>query len=98
MKVVSEHVCVCGVQRFQTDRRSLPVLWHQSLLTFVQRYRDSISSEQKDALMALLRAQRHPHITDEIRRELISAKCRDEPTVMDQSESSEAAQSTVNME
>jgi len=47
--------------------------------------------------MSLLRAQRHPQITDEIRRELLSAKCRDEPTVMDQSEPviATTAQSTV---
>lgn len=84
--------------RFQTDRRSLPVLWHQSLLTFAQRYKDSISSEQKDALLALLRAQRHPQITDEVRRELLSAKCRDEPATMDQSEAATAPQSTADME
>jgi len=91
-----------SVQRFQTDRRSLPVLWHQSLLTFAQRYKDSISSEQRDALMALLRVQRHPQITDEIRRELTSAKCRDEPTVMDESGSAAAAaaaeESAVDMD
>jgi len=86
------------VSRFQTDRRSLPVLWHQSLLTFAQRYKDSISSEQKDALLALLRAQRHPQITDEVRRELLSAKCRDEPATMDQSEAATAPQSTADME
>lgn len=79
--------------RFQTDRRSLPVLWHQSMLTFAQRYKDSISSEQRDTLLALLRVQRHPQITDEIRRELLSAKCRDEPTAMDQSEAVAAPQS-----
>jgi len=90
-----KNVCV---ERFQTDRRSLPVLWHQSLLTFAQRYKDSISSEQRDALMTLLRAQRHPQITDEIRRELLSAKCRDEPTVMDQSEPVAASQAAVEME
>jgi len=85
------------VQRFQTDRRSLPVLWHQSLLTFAQRYKDSISTEQRDALMALLRVQRHVQITDEVRRELLSAKCRDKPTAMEQSEPAAAEQCTVDM-
>jgi len=47
--------------------------------------------------MALLRAQRHPQITDEVRRELISAKCRDEPTAMDESQMAPDAQSTVSM-
>ncbi|XP_062605580.1 bystin-like [Saccostrea cucullata] len=62
---------------FQRDKRELPVLWHQSLLTFVQRYKEDISSEQKEALMELLRAQTHDKITPEIRRELVHSKCRD---------------------
>lgn len=33
----------------------MPVLWHQSLLTFAQRYKNDISSEQKEALLNLLR-------------------------------------------
>ncbi|XP_046392515.1 bystin [Ischnura elegans] len=66
--------------RFQRDRRELPVLWHQALLTFVQRYKGDVSSEQKEALLGLLRAQNHPKITPEVRRELQSAKCRDEET------------------
>jgi len=73
--------------RFERDKRELPVLWHQALLTFVQRYKGDISSEQKEALLGLLRAQSHPTITHEIRRELQSAKCRDletaEPAYMD---------------
>lgn len=63
--------------RFEHDKREMPVLWHQSLLTFVQRYKNDISSEQKDALFALLRKQQHPKLTPEIRRELIAARCRD---------------------
>ncbi|KAL0895720.1 hypothetical protein ABMA27_011791 [Loxostege sticticalis] len=63
--------------RFQMDSRNLPVLWHQALLTFVQRYKADISTEQRDALLELLRKQSHPTITQEIRRELQAAKCRD---------------------
>ncbi|XP_028160256.1 bystin [Ostrinia nubilalis] len=63
--------------RFQMDPRNLPVLWHQALLTFVQRYKADISTEQRDALLELLRKQSHPTITPEIRRELQAAKCRD---------------------
>lgn len=55
----------------------LPVLWHQSLLTFVQRYKSDISTEQKEALLELLKKQPHPVITPEVRRELQHAKCRD---------------------
>ncbi|XP_029158202.1 bystin [Nylanderia fulva] len=63
--------------RFERDTRELPVLWHQALLTFVQRYKSDISTEQKEALLGLLRKQSHHSITPEIRRELQHAKCRD---------------------
>ena len=66
--------------RFRNERRELPVLWHQSLLTFVQRYKGHVSSEQKEALMELLKIHSHGKITSEIRRELIHSACRDEET------------------
>ncbi|XP_076244398.1 bystin [Calliopsis andreniformis] len=70
--------------RFERDPREMPVLWHQALLTFVQRYKSDISSEQKDGLLGLLKKQSHHTITAEVRRELQHAKCRDveitEPT------------------
>jgi len=64
--------------KFEHDKRELPVLWHQAFLVFVQRYKEHMSSEQKEALHALLRAQSHPQITGEIRRELQNSKCRDD--------------------
>ncbi|XP_002735758.1 bystin-like [Saccoglossus kowalevskii] len=64
--------------RFLHDKRQLPVLWHQCLLTFVQRYKQDISTEQKEALIDLLRNQSHEQITPEIRREILHSKCRDE--------------------
>ncbi|KAL1449975.1 hypothetical protein WDU94_002440 [Cyamophila willieti] len=63
--------------RFEREDRELPVLWHQSLLTFAQRYKQDVSSEQRKALLDLLRSKSHPTITTDIRRELQSAKCRD---------------------
>lgn len=63
--------------RFETDYRELPTLWHQALLTFVQRYKNDISSEQKDALLQLLRKKNHAKLTPEIRRELLAAQTRD---------------------
>ncbi len=44
---------------FRTDKQTLPVLWHQSLLTLVQRYKADLSSEQKEALLELLKCQTH---------------------------------------
>lgn len=63
--------------RFEHDSRELPVLWHQSFLTFVQRYKTDISSEQKKALLKLLRTKSHHTITPDIRRELENSNCRD---------------------
>ncbi|XP_075238419.1 bystin [Lycorma delicatula] len=63
--------------RFERDKRELPVLWHQAFLTFSQRYKGDISTEQRESLLTLLRHQSHPTITHEIRRELQNAKCRD---------------------
>ncbi|XP_033168504.1 bystin [Drosophila mauritiana] len=63
--------------RFENDKRELPVLWHQSLLTFAQRYKNDISSEQRDALLQLLKKKSHFKITPDVRRELQAASCRD---------------------
>jgi essential nuclear protein 1 len=63
--------------KFEHDHRDLPTLWHQALLTFVQRYKNDISEEQRLALYQLLRKKNHPKITPEIRRELQAAKTRD---------------------
>lgn len=60
------HISVANCFRFQMDSRILPVLWHQALLTFVQRYKADISTEQRDALLELLRKQSHPTITNEV--------------------------------
>jgi essential nuclear protein 1 len=69
--------------RFRSETRSLPVLWHQALLAFAQRYKQDITAEQKGQLKLLLREHSHPRITQEIRRELFSTKCRGEETATD---------------
>ncbi|KAG2463713.1 BYST protein, partial [Polypterus senegalus] len=66
--------------RFRTDQRTLPVLWHQCLLTFVQRYKEDLASEQKAALLDLLKVHVHPQISTEVRRELANSKSRDQET------------------
>lgn len=62
---------------FRTEKRQLPVLWHQCLLTLVQRYKADLSTEQKEALLELLRLQPHAQVSPEIRRELQNAVPRD---------------------
>eukprot|EP00035_Acanthoeca_spectabilis_P024444 m.453828 g.453828 ORF g.453828 m.453828 type:complete len:444 (-) comp20561_c0_seq1:44-1375(-) len=69
--------------RFLNDDRVMPVLWHQCLLIFVQRYKEDITSEQKQALMELLRKHNHPAITDDIRREIIYSRSRDNEEPME---------------
>ena len=62
---------------FVQEQRHLPVLWHQSLLVFVQRYKQDITVEQKQAFKKLLRIKSHHQITPEIRRELFQSTSRD---------------------
>ena len=66
------------------DEREMPVLWHQALLTFCQRYKADLSSEQKEAILQLLTAHKHHTITAEIRRELLHSHCRDEEQMVEE--------------
>ena len=76
--------------KFSNDKRQLPVLWHQCLLVFVQNYKQDLSSEQKEALMELLRVQNHHQITQEIRNELLNSKCRDQEMNIDSNQSQDS--------
>ncbi|KAM4612613.1 bystin [Polymixia lowei] len=67
---------------FRSEKRVLPVLWHQSLLTLAQRYKADLASEQKAALLELLKVQTHPQISAEIRRELQNSESRDLETAV----------------
>lgn len=58
---------------FLSERRLLPVIWHQSLLIFVQRYKMEFSEAHNETIMHLIRQQSHHEITPEIRRELAMA-------------------------
>jgi len=61
----------------------LPVLWHQSLLVFCQRYASDMTPDQKDALLDVVRVQFHQQIGPEIRRELVNSVARGEPRPQD---------------
>jgi essential nuclear protein 1 len=52
------------------DTSERPVLWHQSLLVFVQRYRGDLSDDLSGQILKLLKTHRHHTITHDIRREL----------------------------
>ncbi|BGP15620.1 hypothetical protein JCM10213_004140 [Rhodosporidiobolus nylandii] len=64
--------------RFKRDPRVMPVLWHQSFLVFVQRYKSDLTAEQKEALLEVLRVKAHHQITPEIRREIVHSVARGE--------------------
>lgn len=59
-------------ESFALADEKMPVLWHGSLLSFVQRYKQSMSDSQKARLMDLCRVQVHHQMTPEVRRELLS--------------------------
>ncbi|KJA24624.1 hypothetical protein HYPSUDRAFT_38694 [Hypholoma sublateritium FD-334 SS-4] len=61
------------------DSEKLPVLWHQSLLVFTQRYASDLTPDQKNALLDVIRATPHPQISPEIRRELVNSVVRGAP-------------------
>lgn len=57
----------------------LPVLWHQCLLAFAQRYRNDITEDQREALLDLLLVRGHRDIGPEVRRELLEGRGRGVP-------------------
>ena len=56
--------------------QKLPVLWHQCLLTFAQRYKNDITEDQREALLDLLLIRGHEKIGPEVRRELLAGRGR----------------------
>ena len=59
-----------------TKDLKLPVLWHQSLLAFAQRYRNDITEDQREALLDLIQLRGHKDIGPEVRRELLEGRGR----------------------
>jgi essential nuclear protein 1 len=54
----------------------LPVIWHQCLLAFAQRYRNDITEDQREALLDLLLTRGHKTISPDVRRELLEGRGR----------------------
>jgi len=53
-----------------SNESQLPVLWHQTLLIFIQIYKFDLTDEEKGKLRVLINAQHHHLITEDIIREL----------------------------
>ncbi|KAK8052089.1 rRNA processing protein Bystin [Apiospora rasikravindrae] len=60
-------------------QHKLPVIWHQCLLAFAQRYRNDITEDQREALLDLLLTHGHHTIGPEVRRELLAGRGRGVP-------------------
>jgi len=58
---------------FKDDPRQFPVIWHQALLVFAQRYKSSLVGF-RDEIEGLLRIHAHSAISPEIKRELRSVQ------------------------
>ncbi|KAK1439707.1 hypothetical protein QVD17_05527 [Tagetes erecta] len=69
---------VAHFMRFSEDSRDMPVIWHQSLLAFMQRYKHELTKDQKDDISYLVKKQRHRMVTPEILRELNNSRLRGE--------------------
>jgi len=59
---------------FKQVADDLPVLWHQCLLTLVQRYKHDLAKEQKSKILKLITIHHHHEISVEIQREISSSK------------------------
>ncbi|KAK3487748.1 Bystin-domain-containing protein [Neurospora hispaniola] len=53
---------------------ALPVIFHQCMLSFAQRYKTNITEDQREALLDLLLTHGHDKISPEIRRELLAGR------------------------
>ena len=63
-------------RQLSASEAKLPVLWHQTLLVFAQRYKNDITEDQREALLDLLLARGHREIGPEVRRELLAGRGR----------------------
>ncbi|KAL1965440.1 hypothetical protein VTN77DRAFT_5696 [Rasamsonia byssochlamydoides] len=78
-------------QRAAAKDFKLPVLWHQSLLVFAQRYRNDITEDQREALLDLLLVRGHKDIGPEVRRELLAGRGRGVPVPDPEAQAAAAA-------
>ncbi|KAI0817199.1 Bystin-domain-containing protein [Xylaria sp. FL0064] len=72
--VTEADVMVTG-ERAATQAK-LPVIWHQTLLSFAIRYKNEITEDQRELLLDLLLTHGHHKIGPEIRRELLAGRGR----------------------
>jgi essential nuclear protein 1 len=67
----------------QGAKTKLPVIWHQCLLAFAERYKNDITEDQREALLDLLLTHGHPAISPSVRKELLAGRGRGIPLPQD---------------
>jgi len=78
----SEDLATVGIDSNRAPARAkLPVIWHQCLLEFAQRYKNDITEDQREALLDLLLTHGHTTIAVDVRRELLAGRGRGVPIV-----------------
>ncbi|CAI5521411.1 unnamed protein product [Closterium sp. Naga37s-1] len=50
--------------RFRSETRELPVIWHQCLLSLIQRYKNELTQQQKADIKFLITSRQHHHLPD----------------------------------
>jgi len=80
--LVFHFIRISNTHKAKSD--ALPVLWHQSLLVFCQRYAENLTQDQKNALLDVIRVHPHAQIGPEVRRELATPIARGDPRPDDQ--------------
>merc|ERR1719191_1387678 len=75
VEALCQHFCA-----FKEDERILPVIWHRSMLLFVQRYKYDLDEAQRKALKDMLKVHFHESIGPEVRRELTAPKPGEAPS------------------
>mmetsp|Transcript_41049 Transcript_41049/g.113045 ORF Transcript_41049/g.113045 Transcript_41049/m.113045 type:complete len:436 (-) Transcript_41049:123-1430(-) len=80
IEALVSHFCA-----FARDGSTLPLVWHRSLLLFVQRYKFEFNEDQKRRLRDLLKVHFHEAVGVETKRELMAPKPGEAPTAMDMS-------------
>ncbi|KAH7319903.1 Bystin-domain-containing protein [Stachybotrys elegans] len=76
---VRDSEAMAGIATEGDAKAKLPVIWHQSLLSFAQRYKGDITEDQREALLDLLLSHGHSAIGPEVRRELLAGRGRGVP-------------------
>ncbi|OQO14432.1 hypothetical protein B0A48_01309 [Cryoendolithus antarcticus] len=68
----SADIEMAGYSKTTANDLKLPVLWHQSLLAFAQRYKNEITEDQREALLDLLLVRGHKQIGPETVNAMLS--------------------------